>query len=105
MPHDDQRISGLIERGAAFTISVDGETLPAYEGETVATVLMAAGRRMLRRTPNQGQPRGVYCGMGVCHDCLMVVDGQPNIRACMTAARPGMRVETQQGLGTWGNET
>jgi len=59
----------------------------------VATVLLAMGRRAFRRTGN-GAPRGLFCGMGICFDCLVTVDGRPNVRACMTTVQPGMVVET-----------
>jgi predicted molibdopterin-dependent oxidoreductase YjgC len=83
-----------VSRGPAFDILVDGEPVAAYEGETVATALLAAGRVALRLTPRKGQPRGLLCGMGVCFDCLVDVDGWPNVRSCVTPARPGMRVTT-----------
>jgi aerobic-type carbon monoxide dehydrogenase small subunit (CoxS/CutS family) len=80
-------------------MEVDGEKILAFEGETIAAALMAAGRRMLRHTHKKNHPRGVYCGIGLCHECLMIVDGVPNTRACQTPAAPGCRVETQMGLG------
>lgn len=76
-----------------FTVTVDGEPALAYPGETVATVLLALGRRAFRHTPH-GAPRGLFCGMGVCYDCLVTVDGQPDVRACVTAVQPGMAIET-----------
>lgn len=79
----------------ALTITVDGEPAAAYPGETVATVLLAAGRRIFRRTAHAA-PRGLFCGMGVCYDCLVTVDGQPDVRACMTTVQPGMVIETSQ---------
>jgi len=95
----DRRVAshGAIERGAALTVQVDGETLTAYAGETLAAVMLAAGRRALRAAPRTGSPRGVFCGMGVCYDCLMVVDGRPNVRACMTYVAEGMQAQTQRG--------
>lgn len=78
-----------------LTITVDGETVQAYPGETVATVLLALGRRAFRRTAH-GAPRGLFCGMGVCYDCLVTVDGQPDVRACVTTVQPGMAIETNQ---------
>ena len=92
------RIEGDVERGQPFAFVADGETVTAYPGETIAAALIAAGRRRTRATTRRGEPRGLYCGMGVCFECVMVVDGRPNVRACMTAAAPGMRVETQRGL-------
>ena len=51
---------------------------------------------------DRGYPRGIFCGIGRCTDCVMTVDGQPNVRTCVTPVRAGMKVETQQGLGKWG---
>ncbi len=79
-------------------ISFDGETLKAYAGETVAASLTAAGKLGLRETKD-GSKRGIFCGMGVCSECLVSIDGQQNIRACMTGVRAGMRVETQKYPG------
>jgi predicted molibdopterin-dependent oxidoreductase YjgC len=76
-----------------LSVTVDGEPTQAYPGETVATVLLAMGRRTFRHTAH-GAPRGLFCGMGVCYDCLVTVDGQPEVRACMTAVQPGMVIET-----------
>ena len=86
-----------LERGAAVSLTVDGRTVIAYEGETVAAVLLAEGHIATRKT-RSGSPRGVYCGMGVCFDCLVVVDGAPNTRACVTWVREGMDVARQDGL-------
>ena len=85
-------------RGERVSITLDGQPVEAYLGESVAAVLMAQGSPATRTTV-RGQPRGVFCGMGVCFECLVVVDGVPNTRACMTWVREGMRVEHQQGLG------
>jgi hypothetical protein len=79
------------------TIVLDGEPVEAYEGETVAAVLLARGEIATRTTP-RGEPRGVFCGMGVCFDCLMIVDGVPNTRACMTWVRNGLDARRQEGL-------
>jgi predicted molibdopterin-dependent oxidoreductase YjgC len=76
----------------------------AYAGESIAAVLMASGARVTRWTARAGEARGYFCGMGVCQDCLVTVDGVPNVRACMTPAREGMRVEIQRGLGEWGGD-
>jgi NADH dehydrogenase/NADH:ubiquinone oxidoreductase subunit G len=77
-----------------LTVSVDGEPVQAYPGETVATVLLAMGRQIFRHTDHLHAPRGLFCGMGVCFDCLVTVDGQPNTRACMTTVQAGMVVDT-----------
>jgi D-hydroxyproline dehydrogenase subunit gamma len=91
-------LGAAVERGPEVTVTVDGGPVAAYVGETVATVLFAEGSPETRTTVG-GSPRGVFCGMGVCFDCLVVVDGTPNTRACMTWVRDGMRIEHQAGLG------
>lgn len=98
-PKPDRRLplGDAIERGAQITITVDGEPVAAYLGETIAAVLFAEGSAQTRTTVG-GSPRGVFCGMGTCFDCLVVVDGVPNTRACMTWVCAGMRVSRQDGL-------
>lgn len=86
-----------VQRGAAVTISVDGASRQAHLGETVAAALIAGGEVAIRRTRG-GSARGLYCGMGVCFECLMVVDGVPNTRACMTWVRDGMEIRHMDGL-------
>jgi len=86
-----------LQRGPRVSIRLDGQPVEAYEGETVAAVLLARGEIATRRTVS-GEPRGIFCGMGVCWDCLMVVDGVPNTRACMTWVREGLDVRRQDGL-------
>ena len=86
-----------LERGARLSLTLDGRTVDAHEGETVAAVLLAEGHIATRKT-RRGSPRGVYCGMGVCFDCLVVVNGVPNSRACVSWVREGMDVARQDGL-------
>jgi hypothetical protein len=86
-----------LERGPRVTIRLDGEPAEAFEGETVAAVLLARGEIATRTTPG-GEPRGIFCGMGVCFDCLMIIDGVPNTRACMTWVREGLDARRQEGL-------
>jgi D-hydroxyproline dehydrogenase subunit gamma len=86
-----------LDRGPRVRFVLDGSSVDAYEGDTVAAVLLAQGEIATRRTV-KGEPRGVFCGMGVCFDCLVVVDGVPNTRACMTLVREGMLVQRQDGF-------
>jgi predicted molibdopterin-dependent oxidoreductase YjgC len=88
------RIESETQRGQAVTITVDGIPLQAYLGETIAGALLANGQRAWRRTES-GAPRGLFCGMGICFDCLVSVDGVPNVRACITPVIEGMVVETE----------
>ena len=89
----NRRLSA-VERGPALFITVDGQHVEAYAGETVAAVLAASGRKVLRHTEKAQEPRGVFCGMGICFDCLVTVNGAPNVRACMTPVQAGMVIET-----------
>jgi aerobic-type carbon monoxide dehydrogenase small subunit (CoxS/CutS family) len=77
-----------------FHIFVDGRPIPATDGQSLADALLAAGVSTFRTTAS-GEPRGPHCNMGICHECRMVVDGTPNVRTCMTPARPGVRARTQ----------
>jgi predicted molibdopterin-dependent oxidoreductase YjgC len=86
-----------IRRGAPVTVTVDGEPMVAYLGESVAAALLADGTATLRTT-RAGAERGLYCGMGVCFECLVMIDGAPNTRACMTWVREGMEIHHMDGL-------
>ncbi len=85
-----------LARGPALNVTVNGTAVEAYDGETIAAVLLAAGLWQLRRTRRRGEPRGPYCGMGVCFECLVTVDGTAAVRACLTPVTDGMRIETGQ---------
>jgi len=75
----------------------DGEKIEAFTGQSVAAALLAANQRALRKTRFNNNDRGVFCGIGVCFDCLVVIDGIANQRACLIEAKPGMKVQTQVG--------
>ena len=85
----------MMSDGFGFTF--DGHAVSARSGQSLAAALTEAGQRALRQTASGGS-RGMFCGMGVCQDCLVTVDGVPNRRACMTLAEPGQRVQTQVAL-------
>ncbi len=87
------RIEREVERGSCVVIDVDGAQVIAYEGETVAVALLAAGVRELRDSPGAGTPRGVFCLMGVCQECLLRIDGRRAL-ACQEAVREGMQIRT-----------
>ncbi len=82
-------------------ITVDGKIIEAYEGEPIATALYAAGIKTLRFTAKYNEPRGVFCNRGRCTDCIMKVNGKPNVRTCVTMVKDGMVIETMKGLGKW----
>ncbi|MFM8841316.1 MAG: (2Fe-2S)-binding protein [Actinomycetota bacterium] len=87
----------LVTRGKEVSIFIDDKKVNAFEGESVAAVMMVDGH-VAMRTTIEGEPRGIFCGMGVCFDCLVVVDDVPNTRACMTWVKEGMRIKSQKGL-------
>jgi predicted molibdopterin-dependent oxidoreductase YjgC len=90
-----------LRRGPQVTLTIDGRPATAYVGESVAAALLADGTDDLAtRTTRAGDPRGLFCGMGVCFDCLVVVDGVPGTRACMTWVAQDMVVSRQDGAGT-----
>ena len=82
---------------ATVTIDIEGQPVQAAVGDTVAAAMLAAGIASLRTTPVSRSPRGPYCLMGVCFDCLAEIDGVPNRQACMTLVVEGMRVRRQEG--------
>ena len=86
-----------VKRGKEVSLLIDDKRVTAHEGESVASVMMLEDK-VAMRTTIEGQPRGVFCGMGVCFDCLVVIDDVPNTRACMTWVKEGMKVKTQKGL-------
>ena len=82
---------------APVGVTIDGRPYTARAGDSVAATLLAAGTVHCRTTPVSGAPRAPYCMMGVCFDCLVVVDGVGNRQGCMLRVRDGMRIETQKG--------
>ncbi len=82
---------------APVAIRLNGNELICREGDSVAAALFAAGIADCRDTAVSEVPRGPYCMMGVCYDCLVTIDGRPNQQACMTLVRAGMNVERQTG--------
>jgi hypothetical protein len=100
----DHPILGDQPEGRVVRFTFEGRELTAMEGEPILAALAAHGVRLSRTTPRLDEPRWLFCGIGLCTDCMMVVDGVPNVRTCVTPVREGSRVEVQQGLGAWGDE-
>ncbi len=82
---------------ATLQFFVDGKAVDGFEGETVASALMRLQPLYSRTTPVNGVRRAPYCMMGVCFDCLAIVDGVASVQTCLTPVRAGMRVERQEG--------
>lgn len=81
----------------AVNLQIDGRPVRAQAGDTVALAMLQLGVTAFRDTPISGAPRAPLCLMGVCFDCLVEVDGRPNVQACMTPVAEGMQVRRQQG--------
>ena len=94
-------ILGPANQDQSVLITVDGRPVRALPGEPIASALLAAGIRTFRHTARRDEPRGLFCGIGRCTDCVMIVDGQPNVRTCVTPVHDGMVIETQHGRGRW----
>ncbi len=88
------RIGHGVTRGRAVSMTVDGRAISAFAGETVATALLAAGIRRFRRSALYSAPRGPFCLMGVCQECLVEVDGR-QVLGCQIGVTEGMRVATE----------
>ena len=84
-------------KGKKVSFEFDGSTLDGFEGEPVAVALKAHGVMTHRFTSKNEEPRGIFCAIGRCTDCVMVVDGRRNVRTCITPLKDGMKVETQKG--------
>jgi predicted molibdopterin-dependent oxidoreductase YjgC len=80
-------------------VILNGTTLHVPQGISVAAAVLGRQQRFTRTTPVSGSQRAPFCMMGVCYDCLMVIDAQPNQRACVTLVQAGMQIECQQGVG------
>ena len=93
----------LEEGREALCLTFEGRSIPARSGDSVAAALIAAGVRTTRESVS-GAPRGPYCMMGVCFECLMEIDGRANRQACMVPVAPGMRVRRQPGPHPDGDE-
>jgi NADPH-dependent 2,4-dienoyl-CoA reductase/sulfur reductase-like enzyme len=87
------------DRGEKLQFTFNGKEIEGYKGETIAAALHAAGIKELAKSPVLHRPRGLFCAIGNCSSCLMVVDNEPNIRVCVVKLKEGMKVETQIGKG------
>ncbi|SES68186.1 (2Fe-2S)-binding protein [Nonomuraea wenchangensis] len=80
-----------------YHMTFRGAVVPAEPGQSVGAALVAAGIRDWRSTRRGGRPRGLFCGIGVCFDCLITVDGVPDRRACLTPAADGLHLTDTPG--------
>lgn len=95
---DTHPILDAFPKGKLVYFQLDGKTMEGYEGEPIAAALKAAGVMVHRHTSKMDRPRGIFCAIGRCTDCVMIVDGKPNTRTCITPLTEGMDVRTQYGI-------
>ncbi len=91
-------ILGEQQEGKLVKFTYDGKEFEGYEGEPISSALKASGVMIHRYTKKEHKPRGIFCAIGRCTDCVMIVDGKPNIRTCVTPLKEGMQVKTQYGV-------
>ena len=96
---EEHPVLGTFEKGSRIQFSFDDQTMEGFEGEPIAIALRSNGVLIHRYTSRRNEPRGMFCAIGRCTDCIMVVDGRPNIRTCVEPLKAGMVVETQRGKG------
>jgi hypothetical protein len=96
---ENHPVLGPFEKGPKIQFTFDGKSMEGFEGEPIAIALRSNGVMIHRYTARRKEPRGMFCAIGRCTDCIMVVNGQPNIRTCVEPLKAGMVVETQHGNG------
>lgn len=96
---NDHIILGKDTREKTVLINFDGKNIKAKKGEMIAAALIANGIKIHRYTVKRKEPRGVFCGIGQCTDCVMIVNSKPNVRTCITPVEEGMVIKTQHGVG------
>jgi len=96
---EEHPILGTFEKGKKVRFTFDGRKMEGFEGEPIAIALKSNGVMVHRYTIKRNEPRGVFCAIGRCTDCIMVVDGIPNVRTCVEPLREGMVIQTQVGKG------
>lgn len=95
---EEHPILGEPKKGRVVSFTFDGKQLEGYEGEPIAIALKANGVMIHRYTKKEHKPRGIFCAIGRCTDCVMIVNGKPNVRTCVTMLEEGMVVQTQDGV-------
>lgn len=94
---ENHPILGKLEGKKEIVFYYNGRECRALEGDTVLSALLANGIRITRYTAKTHSPRGLFCGIGRCTDCVMEVDGEKNVRTCITGVREGMVVAAPTG--------
>lgn len=102
---ENRRLPATTTGRQLVRFTFNGQELEAFQGDSVAVALAAADQRVLRWTARRGEPRALFCNMGICFDCLVEIDGCPGSRACCTRVTEGMSVRSQRGNGVWEGDT
>ena len=87
----------LRDTAPTVRVTLDGTALDAPAGESVAALLLVHAETTYRTTAVSGSPRAPYCMMGVCHDCLVEIDGVANQQGCRVRLSEGMDIKRQSG--------
>ncbi|MGN0154083.1 MAG: (2Fe-2S)-binding protein [Lachnospiraceae bacterium] len=95
---EEHPILGVQPKGKPVKFTYNGKELEGCAGEPIAAALKACGVMVHRYTKKEHKPRGIFCAIGRCTDCVMIVDGQPNVRTCVTPLKEGMKIQTQYGV-------
>lgn len=90
----DHPVLGGLEERSEVTFTFDGKEYTGYEGDTIASALLANGVRTLRAHEESGSPRGIYCNIGHCFECRVTVNDKRGIRACLEPIKAGMAVQS-----------
>ena len=96
----DQRPGERIDRSQEIVFTFGGHPVSGFAGDTIGSALYASGRRVFSRSFKYHRPRGLLCCTGHCPNCLMTVDGVPDVRVCVEPLRDGARVEAQNVVGS-----
>jgi len=88
-----------LDQPDSVEIVLNGQSLQVPKGISVAAAALSNQQNFTRTTPVSGKKRAPFCMMGVCYDCLMIIDGKANQRACVTYVRNGMHIDNQEGVG------
>src|SRR5579871_202156 len=103
-PRLAESVAPGLDRSRTVTITFAGQPIEAFVGDTVASAAYAAGVRIFSRSFKYHRPRGLLCCSGRCPNCLVTVDGTPNVRACMTAVSDGQQVRSQNAFPSLQND-
>jgi len=96
----DHPVLGKLPEKKQITFQFDGQTYEGFEEDTIASALLANGIRTLREQEESGSARGIYCNIGNCYECRVTVNGESNVRACLTPIQDNMTVESGKAQPT-----